>query len=64
MTTQHRKLLTSRIALALRDEFGRQPTETEIERYSRLAAILFKSVGGVLAMKNQMQKYNQIPIWK
>ena len=63
MTEQKKRLLKARIALALRDEWGRQPTTEEIEKFTFLASVLFKSVGGTIAMKSKMRQSKQIPLW-
>lgn len=63
MTTSKKRLLRARIALALRDELGRQPTLKELDSYTRLASVLFKSVGGVIAMKSSMKRRKQLALF-
>ena len=55
MTEQKKRLLNAKIALALRDEYCRQPTSQEIERFSVAARVLYKAVLG-LHFEHQAQK--------
>lgn len=59
MTPQRRKLLKARIALALREEFSRVPTALEVEKYTRLASVLFRSVGSVIALESWRRRQSQ-----
>jgi hypothetical protein len=63
MTTQRRKLLRARIALSLRDEYNRQPTTEELDRWTRFAAVLFKTVGSVIAIESNYRKSDQMRLW-
>jgi hypothetical protein len=42
-TEQKRKLLKAKIAVALQDELGRVPKETEIDQVFLLARVLYKA---------------------
>ena len=55
MTEQEKRLLKAKIALALRDEFGRRPTEQEIEKFTLAARVLSKTVLG-LHFERKVQK--------
>lgn len=47
MTDQQKRLLKAKISVALLDELGRQPTPQEIERYTRAACVLYKTILGL-----------------
>ena len=47
MTEQKKKLLKAKVALALRDELGRRPTDQEIEKFTFAARVLYKAVLGL-----------------
>jgi hypothetical protein len=55
MNTQQKRLLTAKVAIALFDEFGRKPTPEEVEKYSRVARVLYKAVLG-LHFEHKAQK--------
>ena len=57
MTTDKKRLLKAKISLALRDELGRRPTETEVEKFTLAARVLYKAVLGLhFERKAQKQK--------
>ena len=47
MTEQQKRLLKAKISLALHDELGRRPTLQEVERYTRAACVLYKTILGL-----------------
>ena len=55
MNIQQKRLLKAKIAVALLDEFGRKPTPEEVEKYSRVARVLYKAVLG-LHFEHKIQK--------
>ena len=55
MTTDRKRLLKAKISLALLDELGRQPTATEVERFTLAARVLYKAVLG-LHFEHKAQK--------
>ena len=63
MTEQKKRLLTAKIALALRDEYGRQPTGQEVKRYSRAARVLYKVVLGVHFERQPQKKQRQLVLF-
>ena len=54
---QKKKLLKAKIAVALQDELGRVPKETEINQVFLMARVMYKAVLG-LHYKRQEQKRN------
>ena len=62
-TEQKQKLLKAKVALAMRDEFGRVPKEADIEYTFRLARVLYKAVLGTHYIRKQQQKTGQIPLF-
>ena len=56
MTDQQKRLLKAKIALALHDELGRRPTPQEVERYTRAASVLYKTILG-LHYERKAQKH-------
>ena len=63
MTEKKKRLLDAKIALALRDEYGRQPTGQEVKRYSLAARVLYKAVLGVHFERQSQKKRGQIPLF-
>jgi hypothetical protein len=59
---QKQRVLKAKIALALLDEFGKVPKDTEIEYTYHLARVLFKAVLGTRYFKRQQRKVGQRPI--
>ena len=43
---KNQRLLKAKIAVALQDEFGRVPTEDEIDRVFHLTRVMWKAVFG------------------
>jgi hypothetical protein len=60
---QKQRLLKAKVALALRDEFGKVPKETEIEYTYHLARVLYKAVLGTHYLNRQQQKTDQMPLF-
>lgn len=61
MTPQKQKLLRARIALALFEENGRKPTAEEVEKWSRAARILYRTVvTSFFERKQQKVRYRQL----
>jgi hypothetical protein len=65
MTTaeQKQKILKAKVALAMRDEFGRVPKEEDIEYTFRLARVLYKAVLGTHYLRRQQRKGGQLPLF-
>lgn len=63
MTEQKKKLLKAKVALALRDELGRRPTEQEIERFTLAARVLYKAVLGLHFEQTQQKNRGQLAMF-
>jgi hypothetical protein len=63
MTKKKKRILAVKIALALREEYGRQPTGQEVKRYSRAARVLYKAVLGVHFERQSQKKRGQIALF-
>ncbi len=63
MTDKKKKILKSKITLALLDELGRKPTEQEIERFFLAARILYKAVLGTHFERKEQKKTGQVPLF-
>jgi hypothetical protein len=63
MTDQKAKLLKAKIAVALLDELGRKPTLDEVEKYTRVARILYKAVLGVHFERQSQKQNGQLAIY-
>ncbi len=62
-TEQKQKILKAKVALAMRDEFGRVPKEADVEYTFRLARVLYKAVLGTHYIRRQQHKTGQIPLF-
>lgn len=62
-TEQKQKLLKAKVALAMRDEFGKVPKEADIEYAYHFARVLYKAVLGTHYLKRQQQKIGQLPLF-
>jgi hypothetical protein len=62
-TIQKNKLLKAKVALAMRDEFGKVPKEEEIEATYRMARILYKAVLGTHYIKKQQKRDGQLVLF-
>jgi hypothetical protein len=63
MTEKKKKLLKAKVALALRDELGRRPTQQEIERYTLAARVLYKAVLGLHFERTQQKHGGQLAMF-
>ncbi len=64
MQVQDRKQrLQAQIAVALQDEFGRVPTEEEIEHVFHLIRVMWKAVLGLHHKRKEQKKSGQLAIF-
>jgi hypothetical protein len=63
MTEHKKKLLRAKIALALRDELGRRPTEQELEKFTLAARVLYKAVLGLHFERTQQKHMGQLAMF-
>jgi len=63
MTEAKKRLLKAKISLALRDELGRRPTETEIERFTLAARVMYKAVLGLHFERKSQKKRGQLALF-
>jgi hypothetical protein len=63
MSEQKKVQLHNLIAVALLDELGRVPTKDEVERYARLARVLYKAVLGTHFERKLQQQNGQLRIF-
>jgi hypothetical protein len=63
MTEAQRRLLKAKISLALLDERGRPPTNTEIERFTLAARVLYKAVLGLHFERKEQKRHKQLAIF-
>jgi hypothetical protein len=65
METQEKKqrLLKAKIAVALQDEFGRVPTEEEIDRVFHLTRVMWKTILGLHYRREEQKKSGQLAIF-
>jgi hypothetical protein len=57
------KLLKAKIAVALQDEYGRVPTEQEIESVFHLTRVMYKAVLGLHYRRKEQKKNGQLAIF-
>ena len=57
------RLLKAKIAVALQDEFGRVPTEDEIEQVFHLTRVIWKAVLGLHYKRREQKKSGQLAIF-
>jgi hypothetical protein len=57
------RLLKAKIAVALQDEFGRVPTEDEIDRVFHLTRVMWKAVLGLHYKRREQKKSGQLAIF-
>jgi hypothetical protein len=60
---QKKRLLKAKIALALRDEFGRRPTQQEIEKFTLAARVLYKAVLGLHYERTGQKQAGQLAMF-
>ena len=63
MTEQKKKLLKAKIAAALYHESGKVPTQEEIEKWTKLAQVLYTAVLGLHFERAQQKKNGQLAIF-
>ena len=63
MTKQKQKMLKAKIAAALYHEEGRVPTPEEIEKWTKLAKVLYTAVLGLHFERQQQKKEGQMVIF-
>jgi len=63
MTDQRKRLLKVKIAVALKDELGRQPTPQELERFSLAARVLYKAILGLHFERQQQKQSGQLAVF-
>jgi hypothetical protein len=62
-TEQKLRLLKAKIAVALQDEYGRVPTEEEIDTVFHLTRVMYKAVLGLHYRRKEQQKNGQLAIF-
>jgi hypothetical protein len=55
--------LRQKIAVALRDEYGRVPTEDEINKVFHLTRVMYKAVLGLHYQRQEQKKSGQLAIF-
>jgi hypothetical protein len=60
---KRQRLLKAKIAVALQDEFGRVPTEEEIDRVFHLTRVMWKAVLGLHYKRKEQKKSGQLAIF-
>jgi len=63
MTDQRKRLLKAKVAVALQDELGRQPTPQELERFTLAARVLYKAVLGLHFERQDQKQSGQLAIF-
>ena len=62
-TEQKKRLLKSKIAVALQDELGRVPKTEEIEQVFVLSRVMYKAILGLHFQRQQQKKNGQLAIF-
>ena len=60
---QKKKLLKTKIAVALHDELGRVPKKEEVEQTFLIARVLYKAVLGLHYKRQEQKKTGQLAIF-
>lgn len=60
---KRQRLLKAKIAVALQDEFGRVPSEEEINRVFHLTRVMWKAVLGLHYKRKEQKKSGQLAIF-
>lgn len=60
---KQQRLLKAKIAVALQDEFGRVPSEDEIDRVVNLTRVMYKAVLGLHYKRREQKKNGQLAIF-
>jgi hypothetical protein len=63
MENKRHRLLKAKIAVALQDEYGRVPTEEEIDRVFHLTRVMWKAVLGLHYKRKDQKKSGQLAIF-
>ncbi len=63
MTEQKKKLLKAKVAAALYAESGKVPSKEEIEKWTRVARVLYTAVLGLHFERQQQKKNGQLIIF-
>jgi hypothetical protein len=58
-----RRLLKAKIAVALQDEYGRVPTEEEIDTVFHLTRVMYKAVLSLHYRRKEWKKSGQLAIF-
>ena len=62
-TDKKKRLLKAKIAVALHDEYGRVPTEDEINKVFHLTRVMYKAVLGLHYRRQKQKKSGQLAIF-
>jgi hypothetical protein len=62
-TDKKKRLLKAKIAVALHDEYGRVPTEDEINKVFHLTRVMYKAVLGLHYRRQEQKKSGQLAIF-
>jgi len=63
LTEQWKRLLKTKIAVALQNELGRVPIEEEIDKVFLMARVMYKEVLGLHFTRHQQKKNGQLAIF-
>ena len=63
MTEQKKRILQAKIAAALYAEEGRVPKKEEVEKWTKLARVLYTAVLGLHFERKQQKKEKQLVIF-
>ena len=63
MTEQKKRILQAKIAAALYAEEGRVPKKEEVEKWTKLATVLYTAVLGLHFERKQQKKEKQLVIF-
>ena len=63
MTETQRRLLKAKISLTLLDGLSQPPTNTEVERFTLAARVLYKAVLGLLVERKEQKRLKQLAIF-
>ena len=63
MKDKKQRLLKAKIAVALQDEYGKVPTEEEIDEAFHLIRVMYKAVLGLHYRRKEQKKSGQLAIF-
>jgi hypothetical protein len=63
MKEKKQKLVKAKIAVALQNEYGRVPTEDEINQVFHLTRVMYKAVLGLHYRRQEQKKSGQLAIF-